>query len=119
MFLTISICTGSLIMQVDTRILCTFGINTCSSRVLQHDAYIIAFGATLKVGGGGHNASDASSRAGIVREEGDVTPTDNFLRLALPALVLGALLAVCCYFGILGNALLCESYYSSTTNYTN
>ena len=46
-------------------------------------------------------------------------PTDNFLRMALPALVLGVLLAVCCYFGNLGNALLCESYYFSTTNYTN
>ena len=34
----------------------------------------------------------------------------------LPALVLGVLLAVCCYFGNLGNALLCESYYVSTTN---
>ena len=29
-------------------------------------------------------------------------PTDNFLRMALPALVLGVLLAVCCYFGNLG-----------------
>ena len=35
-------------------------------------------------------------------------PTDNFLRMALPALVLGVLLAVCCYFGNHGNALLCE-----------
>ena len=33
-------------------------------------------------------------------------PTDNFLRMALPALVLGVLLAVYCYFGNLGNALL-------------
>ena len=44
-------------------------------------------------------------------------PTDNFLRMALPALVLGVLLAVCCYFGNVGNALLCESYHFSTTNY--
>ena len=40
-------------------------------------------------------------------------PTDNFLKLALPALVSGVLLAVCCYFDNLGNALLCESYYFS------
>ena len=39
------------------------------------------------------------------------TPTDNLLRMALPALVLGVLLAVCCYFGNLGNALPCESCY--------
>ena len=44
-------------------------------------------------------------------------PTDNFLRMALPASVLGVLLAVCCYFGNLGNALLCVSYYFSSTNY--
>ena len=33
--------------------------------------------------------------------------------------VLGVLLAVCCYFDNLGNALLCKSYYFSTKNYTN
>ena len=44
---------------------------------------------------------------------------DSFLRMALPALVLGLLLAVCSYFSNLGNALLCESSYFSTTNYTN
>ena len=65
---------------------------------------------------GAHDASEASTRVRIAREEGDVTPTDNFLRMALPALVLGVLLAVCCYFGNLGNALLCESNYFSTTN---
>ena len=32
---------------------------------------------------------------------------------------LGVLLAVCCYFDNLGNALLCKSYYFSTKNYTN
>ena len=36
------------------------------------DQYI-RFGATLKVGGG-HNASEASTRMRIAREEGDVTP---------------------------------------------
>ena len=41
------------------------------------------------------------------------------LATKLPAPVLGILLAVCCYFGNLGNALLCvlcESYNFSTTN---
>ena len=59
------------------------------------------------------------ARGLALRERGMLPPTDNFLRMALPALVLGVLLAVCCYFGNLGNALLCESYYFSTTNYTN
>ena len=57
----------------------------------------------------------------VAREEGMLPPTDNFLRMALitSPIVLGVLLAVCGYFGNLGNALLCESYYFSTTNYTN
>ena len=55
----------------------------------------------------------------LCARRGMLPPTDNFLRMALPALVLGALLAVCRYFSNLGNALLCESYYFSTTNYTN
>ena len=60
------------------------------------------------------------ARGRAVRERrGMLPPTDNFLRMALPALVLGVLLAVCCYFGNLRDALLCESYYLSTTNYTN
>ena len=62
------------------------------------------------------------ARGRALRERrGMLPPTDNFLRMALPALVglLGVLLAVCCYFGNLGNALLCESYYFFTTNYTN
>ena len=72
--------------------------------------------SNFESGGGAHNVSEASKRSRIACEEGDVTRTDNFLRMAL---VLGVLLAVCCYFGNLGNTLLCESYYFSTTNYTN
>ena len=68
-------------------------------------------------GGGVHNASEVSMSARIPRGRGILPPTDNFLWMVLPALALGVLLDVCCYFGNLGNALMCESYYFSTTNY--
>ena len=92
-------------------------MNTILSELL---LYNIGFGATLKVGGGGRIMQLERARGRALRtRRGTLPPTDNFLRMALPVLVLGALLAVCCYFGNLGNALLCESYYFSTTNYTN
>ena len=72
----------------------------------------------MKVGRRRMRLKRARGRA-LRERRGMLTPTDNFLRIALPALVLGVLLAVCCHFGNLGNALLCESYYFSTTNYTN
>ena len=82
--------------------------------VLYKDAWYIGFGATLKGGGRIMQVKRARGRA-LHARRGILPPTDNFLRMALLALVLG----VCCYFGNLGNALLCESYYFYTTNYTN
>ena len=71
--------------------------------------------------GGGRIMRVKRARGGcaLCARRGMLPPTDKFLRMALPVLVLGVLLAVCCYVGNLGNALLCESYYFSTTNYTN
>ena len=106
-------------------ILCLQVQNSWWPSCLDHGTLInvdasIGFGATLKVGGGGRimRVKQARGRALCVRR-GMLPLTDNFLRMALPALVLGVLLAVCCYFSNLGNALLCESYYFSTTNYAN
>ena len=70
----------------------------------------IGFGATLKVGGGRIMRVKRVRGCALRTRRGMLPPTDNFLRMALPALVLRVLLAVCCYFGNLGNALLCESY---------
>ena len=48
------------------------------------------------------------ARGRIAPEEGEVGGGATYLAwVKLPALVLGVLLAVCCYFGNLGNALLC------------
>ena len=58
-------------------------------------------------GGEVHNASEASMSQGKI------------FKIRLKYAVLGVLLAVCCYFDNLGNALLCKSYYFSTKNYTN
>ena len=68
-------------------------------------------------GGGAHNASEASKRSHCAREGGGYGRGASYYAwVKLPALVLGVLLAVCYYFGNLGNALLCESCYFSTTN---
>ena len=46
-----------------------------SNVVVSRLEWSIGFGATLKVGGGAHNASEASKRrVRIARKEGDVTP---------------------------------------------
>ena len=71
-------------------------------------------------------------RARIAREEGRVweggypshisplPQCGKILKSKTPKYaVLGALLAVCCNFDNLGNALLFKSYYFSTKNYTN
>ena len=67
--------------------------------------------------GGAHNASEASTRARIAREERRVWCGKILKSKTLKYAVLGVLLAVCCYFDNLGNALLCRSYYFSTKNY--
>ena len=76
--------------------------------------------------GGAHNASEASmsrgahsARRGEGVGGGIARCGKNFKNKTLKYAVLGVLLAVCCYFDNLGNALLCKSYYFSTKNYTN
>ena len=83
--------------------------------------------SNFESGGGAHNASEASMSRGAHsarRGEGvgggiPIARCGKILKIRLKYAVLGVLLAVCCYFNNLGNALLCKSYYFSTKNYTN